>query len=80
MRVLIAALSILCLVQPLGSHHGPWTRGYDEARTVVIEGVITKCVGCGNGSRGHGILYVEADSVTWSVTLPDTPALRKGKG
>jgi hypothetical protein len=79
MRILIAAVSILCFAQPLLSHHGPWTRGYDTTRTVVIEGVIVKCVECGNRGRGHGILQVQVDSVLWSVTLPDTPALRKEK-
>jgi hypothetical protein len=79
MRVLISAVSIVCLAQPLLSHHGPWTRGYDTARTVVIEGVITKCVECGNRGKGHGILQVQVDSMPWSVTMPDTPALRKGK-
>ena len=79
MRILIAAASILCLAQPLLSHHGPWTRGYDATRTVVIEGVIVKCVECGNRGRGHGILQVQVDSVPWSVTLPDTPALRKDR-
>jgi hypothetical protein len=79
MRALIAAVSILCLAQPLLSHHGPWTRGYDTTRTVVIEGVIVKCVECGNRGRGHGILQVQVESVPWSVTLPDTPALRQGR-
>ncbi len=77
LRVLIAAVSLPCLAQPLLSHHGPWTRGYDTTRTVVIEGVIVKCVECGNRGRGHGVLQVQVDSVPWSVTLPDTPALRK---
>src|SRR5215510_3527120 len=79
MRALIAAVSVLCLAQPLLSHHGPWTRSYDTNRTVVIEGVIVKCVGCGNGGKGHGILLVQVESVPWSVTLPDTPALHKDR-
>jgi hypothetical protein len=79
MRVLIVAVLVSWLAQPLLSHHGPWTRGYDTARTVVIEGVIVKCVECGNRGRGHGILQVQVDSVPWSVTLPDTPALRQDR-
>jgi hypothetical protein len=79
MRVLIAAMAMISLTHPLLSHHGPWTRGYDTARTVAIEGVITKCLECGNRGRGHGLLQVQVDSVPWSVTLPDTPALRKDR-
>jgi hypothetical protein len=77
MRLLIAALWILGLTQPLMSHHGPWTRGYDTDQVVVIEGVIAKCVDCGRRERGHGILQVHVSSTPWSVTLPDTPVLRK---
>jgi hypothetical protein len=38
-----------------------------------------KCVECGNRGRGHGILQVQVESVPWSVTLPDTPALRQSR-
>ena len=78
MRILVATVSLLCVASPLSAHHGPWTRGYDTTRTVVIDGRIMKCVECGNRSRGHGILSVQVDSIVWSVTLPDTPVLRKG--
>ena len=45
--VLLALLLALSFPRAaiLQAHHGPGMRGYNEAQTVVISGVITKCVG-----------------------------------
>jgi hypothetical protein len=69
----------LILTQTLQAHHGPGIRGYNPNQAVAIKGVILKCFECSNGSRGHGWLQVQVDSVIWGVTLPDTPGLRKAK-
>src|SRR5262245_57422604 len=61
------------------AHHGPGMRGYDPDKTILINGVITKCFECSNGSRGHGVVLILVDSVVWEATLPDTPSLRKAK-
>ena len=79
MRKIVYVLFALILTQSLQAHHGPGIRGYDPNKPVAIKGVILKCFECSNGSRGHGWLQVQVDSVIWGVTLPDTPGLRKAK-
>ena len=60
-------------------HHGPGLRGFNSSQTITLTGVITKCIDCGNGSKGHGVVLIQVGAVPWEVTLPDTPALRKMK-
>jgi hypothetical protein len=76
----VAAVMVAVLMPAfLAAHHGPGMRGYDPGRTIVINGVITKCFECSNRSRGHGVVSILVDSVVWEATLPDTPSLRKAK-
>jgi hypothetical protein len=79
MNKIAAVLIAMLLPAFLLAHHGPGMRGYDPDKTVVLNGVITKCFECSNGSRGHGVVSLLVDSVVWEVTLPDTPSLRKAK-
>jgi hypothetical protein len=79
MRKLCGAISaVLLLSQFAEAHHGPGLRGYDNARSVVIAGVIVECVQCTSGDD-HGVLYVLVDFVVWDVTLPSSAQFKKAK-
>jgi hypothetical protein len=79
MRTVARLLFVMSVASLLHAHHGPGIRGFNPNDPLVISGVITRCVDCSNGSRGHGVVLIQVDSVMWEATLPDTPRLRKAK-